>query len=175
YVYHLAAVQRFYLDRLRVPRDAFRFAELDEKERAFYNRIHFDIQVKQESLGGFKEGGGVHYRTDHDLKGHEAMSHAKQSATFDGSRLIPHVLELSFGVDRNVWALLDLSYSKGERTVLRLPPRLAPGCVGVFPLVTKDGLPEKEEALHARLRKRLAAFCDDSGSMGRRWAAMVES
>src|SRR5207249_2003661 len=174
YVYHLATVQRFYLERLRVPRDAFRFAELDGKERAFYNKIHFDIQVKQESLGGFKEVGGVHYRTDHDLKGHEAMSHAKQSVTFDGSRLIPHVLELSFGVDRNVWALLDLSYSKGERIVLRLPPRLAPVSVGVFPLVNKDGLPEKAEALHASLRKRLAAFYDDSGSIGRRYARMDE-
>src|SRR3989442_11316053 len=174
YVYHLAAVQRFYLEGLRVPRDAFRFAELDEKERAFYNKIHFDIQVKQESLGGFKEGGGVHYRTDHDLKGHEAMSHAKQSVTFDGSRLIPHVLELSFGVARNVWALLDLSYSKGERIVLRLPPRLAPVSVGVFPLVNKDGLPERAETLHLGLRKRLAAFYDDSGSIGRRYARMDE-
>src|SRR3989442_1879368 len=94
YVYHLAAVQRFYLDGLQVPRDAFRFAELDEKERAFYNKIHFDIQVKQESLGGFKEVGWVHYRTDHDLQRHEAMSHLLQSFTFGGSKLIPHVLEL---------------------------------------------------------------------------------
>ena len=85
YVYHLIQVQRFYLNALRVPRDAFRFAELDEKERAFYNKIHFDVQVKQESLGGFKEVGGVHYRTDHDLKGHESGSHAKQSVTFGSS------------------------------------------------------------------------------------------
>jgi len=174
YVYHLAAVQRFYLDGLQVPRDAFRFAELDEKERAFYNKIHFDIQVKQESLGGFKEVGGVHYRTDHDLKGHEAMSHLKQSVTFGGSKLIPHVLELSFGVDRNIWTLLDLSYSKGERVVLRLPPRIAPVTVGVFPLVNKDGLPEKAEALHANLRKRLTVSYDESGSIGRRYARMDE-
>ncbi len=39
YVYHLHAVQRFYLANLRIPRDAFRFAELDERERAFYNKI----------------------------------------------------------------------------------------------------------------------------------------
>ena len=174
YVYHLAAVQRYYLDRLRVPRDAFRFAELDEKERAFYNKIHFDIQVKQESLGGFKEVGGVHYRTDHDLRGHEAVSHAKQSVTFGGSKLIPHVLELSFGVDRNVWAMLDLSFSKTERIVLRLPPRLAPVSAGVFPLVNKDGLPERAGAIHANLRKRLAVFYDESGSIGRRYARMDE-
>src|SRR5207247_4934060 len=174
YVYHLVQVQRFYLDLLGRPRDAFRFAELDEKERAFYNKIHFDIQVKQESLGGFKEVGGVHYRTDHDLRGHEAVSHAKQSVTFGGSKLIPHVLELSFGVDRNVWAMLDLSFSKTERIVLRLPPRLAPVSAGVFPLVNKDGLPERAGAIHANLRKRLAVFYDESGSIGRRYARMDE-
>ena len=174
YVWHLVQVQRFYLDLLRVPRESFRFAELDEKERAFYNKIHFDIQVKQESLGGFKEVGGVHYRTDHDLKGHEAASHEKQSVTVGTSKLIPHVLELSFGVDRNVWALLDLSFHKGERTVLRLPARLAPVPVAVFPLVNKDGIPERAEALHAGLRRHLTTFYDDSGSIGRRYARMDE-
>src|SRR5207249_6757 len=74
YAYHMAVVQRFYLDRLRIPRDRFRFAELDEHERAFYNKVHFDVQVRQDSLGGFKEVGGVHYRTDHDLTGHAAAS-----------------------------------------------------------------------------------------------------
>lgn len=174
YVWHLLQVQRFYLEALGIPRDAFRFAELDEKERAFYNQIHFDVQIRQESLGGFKEVGGVHYRTDHDLKGHEAGSHVKQSVTFGGSKLVPHVLELSFGVDRNVWALLDLSYQPGERIVLRLPPRIAPVPVAVFPLVNKDGLPERAEVLYAALRKRITAFYDDSGSIGRRYARMDE-
>ncbi len=174
YVYHLLAVQRFYLAALRVPRDAFRFAELDEKERAFYNKIHFDIQIRQESLGGFREVGGVHYRTDHDLKGHEAGSHTKQAVTFGASKLVPHVLELSFGVDRNVWALLDLAVAKGDRLVLRLPPRVAPVTVAVFPLVNKDGLPERAEAIFASLRKRFVAFYDDSGSIGRRYARMDE-
>src|SRR5437762_3009164 len=88
YVWHLVQVQRFYLDTLRIPRDAFRLAELDDKERAFYNKIHFDIQVRQESLGGFKEVGGVHYRTDLDLKGHEAGSHTKQSVTVGTTKLL---------------------------------------------------------------------------------------
>ena len=174
YVWHLVRVQRFYLEDLRVPRDAFRFAELDEKERAFYNRVHFDVQVRQESLGGFKEVGGVHYRTDHDLKGHEAGSHVKQSVTFGTKKIVPHVLELSFGVDRNVWALLDLAYQKTDRIVLRLPPRLAPVPTAVFPLVNKDGIPERAESVYAGLRKRLSAFYDDSGSIGRRYARMDE-
>ncbi len=174
YAYHLVHVQRFYLDVLGLPADRFRFAELDEKERAFYNKIHFDIQVRQDSLGGFKEVGGVHYRTDHDLAGHEAGSHEKQAVTVGTRRLVPHVLELSFGVDRNIWALLDLGFVPGERAVLRLLPRLAPVAVAVFPLVNKDGLPERAEALYGSLRKRFTAFYDDSGSIGKRYARMDE-
>ena len=174
YVYHLVEVQRFYLDRMAVPRDRFRFAELDETERAFYNRIHFDIQVNQDSLGGFREVGGVHYRTDHDLRGHETMSHVKQSVTVGGKKVLTHVLELSFGVDRNVWALLDLGYVPGERAVLRLPPGIAPVTVAVFPLVNKDGLPERAETLYGTVRRTLDAFYDDAGSIGKRYARMDE-
>ncbi len=174
YVFHLVQVQRFYLDILQVPRDRFRFAELDEKERAFYNKLHFDVQVRQESLGGFKEVGGVHYRTDHDLRGHEASSHARQAVTVGERKLIPHVLELSFGVDRNVWALLDLDFVPGERAVLRVPPRLSPVGVAVFPLVNKDGLPERAEAFYRTLRGRFTAFYDDAGSIGKRYARMDE-
>src|SRR5436309_8175437 len=42
------------------------------------------------------------------------------------------------------------------------------------PLVNKDGIPERAEALWATLRKRIAAFYDDSGSIGRRYARIDE-
>ncbi len=174
YAYHMAAVQRFYLDRLGIPRDWFRFAELDERERAFYNKVHYDIQIRQESLGGFKEVGGVHYRTDHDLSGHAAGSKEDLAVLVGDRRVLPHVLELSFGVDRNVWALLDVGYEAGEKNVLHLPPSLAPVSIGVFPLVSKQGLPERAAALHRDLRARFDAFYDEAGSIGKRYARMDE-
>jgi len=174
YAYHMVQVQRFYLEILHIPADRFRFAELDEKERAFYNKVHFDVQVRQDSLGGFKEVGGVHYRTDHDLTGHEAGSREKQSVTVGTKKVAPHVLELSFGVDRNVWALLATGFTPGERATLRLPPRLSPVGVAVFPLVNKDGLPERAESLYALLRRRFTTFYDDAGSIGKRYARMDE-
>src|SRR3989454_2693932 len=175
YVYHMALVQRFYLDRLRVPRDRFRFAELDEREHAFYNKVHFDIQVRQDSLGGFKEVGGVHYRADHDLSGHAQASGRDLSVPVADRKVVPHVLELSFGVDRNVWALLDLDYElAGERAVLHLPPALAPVDVGVFPLLSKAGLPERADALYRDLRPGFDAFYDETGSIGKRYARMDE-
>jgi glycyl-tRNA synthetase len=175
YAYHMALVQRFYLERLGVPRERFRFAELDETERAFYNKVHFDVQVHQDSLGGFKEVGGVHYRTDRDLSAHAKASGKDLSVLVGGRRIVPHVLELSFGVDRNVWALLDLGYEVAkDRSVLHLPAALAPVSVGVFPLLSKAGLPERSEALYRELRKAHDAFHDDSGSIGKRYARMDE-
>ncbi len=174
YVYHMVQVQRFYVDRLRVPRERFRFAELDERERAFYNKLHYDIQVLQESLGGFKEVGGVHFRTDHDLSGHAAGSKRDLAVQAGDHKVLPHVLELSFGVDRNVWALLDVGYETGARDVLHLPPAVAPVTVGVFPLLSKQGLPERATALHGDLRASFDAFYDEGGSIGKRYARMDE-
>jgi glycyl-tRNA synthetase len=174
YAYHLAKVQEFYLDVLKVPADAFRLYELSEEERAFYNRIHFDVQVRMDSLGGFREVGGVHYRTDYDLQKHQEHSRQRMEVFHDGRRFIPHVLELSFGIDRNMWALLDLGYEVREKAVLHLIPRLAPFHCAVLPLVNKDGLPEMAREVYTGLRQQFDVLYDDSGSIGRRYARMDE-
>ena len=43
YTYHLAKIQQFYLEVLGIPRNKFRFRKLDSKEKAFYNKVHYDI------------------------------------------------------------------------------------------------------------------------------------
>ncbi len=174
YIYYLVKVQDFFLNHLQIPHDRFRFAELDEKERAFYNKIHYDVEIKQDSLGGFKEIGGVHYRTDHDLGGHQTLSKVSQTVTIDNETFVPHVLELSFGLDRIIWSILDVTYEKGEKTVLRLPLRIAPIEVAVFPLLGKDGLPEKAKSTYHELAHSFKAFYDEGGSIGRRYARMDE-
>lgn len=168
YVWHMAMVQKFYLEVLKVPKERFRFKELSAEERAFYNKVHWDVELDLPSLGGFREVGGVHYRTDHDLSGHQKVSNQKQEVFFDGRRFIPHVLELSFGVDRNVYALLELFYEEdGDRTVLHLPPKVAPFEVAVFPLVNKDGLDAEARRIFLSLRRDFDAVFDHSGSIGK--------
>lgn len=176
YVYHLAKIQQFYLDVLKIPKDKFRFRELSAEERAFYNKIHFDVEVFVDTLG-FKEVGGCHYRTDHDLKGHQKVSKQDLSVHIDGKKMLPHVLELSFGVDRNVLALLCLAYDEEkDRTVLRFPPRVAPYDAAVFPLVNKEGMPEFAEKIKETLKESgFTVFYDDSGSVGRRYRRMDET
>lgn len=175
YVYHLAKVQSFFLQALAVPPDRFRFAEMGERERAFYSKIAFDVEVLQDSLGGFREVAGMHYRGDHDLRAHEAGSKERLEVSVDGRKVLPHVLELSFGVDRSVWALLDLGYTKRtDKSVLRLPPRIAPIPAAVFPLVSKDRLPERARVIWTTLRRRWRVFYDEAGSIGKRYARMDE-
>jgi len=173
YVYHMAIVQKFYLDKIGVPSGVFRFRELSDEEKAFYNKYHWDIELDM-SLG-WKEVGGVHYRTDHDLGGHQKISKRDMSVNIDGKKILPHVLELSFGVDRNIFALLDLFYDEEkERTVFRFPKNLAPYDCAVFPLLGKDGLPEKAQEVKKTLRKDFSVFFDGSGSIGRRYRRVDE-
>jgi glycyl-tRNA synthetase len=160
---------------LKVPRSLFRFRELSEDERAFYNKIHWDMEIYTESLGGFKEAGGIHYRTDHDLSGHQKSSGTKMEITIQGKKFIPHVLELSFGVDRNLLMLMDVAYTQEkERIVLKLPPVVAPYIVAVFPLVSKDGLVEASKKIFNDLKDTFNVFFDEKGSIGKRYRRQDE-
>ena len=175
YVYYMAKVQQFFLEALQVPKDKFRFKELSEDERAFYNKVHWDMELDLESLGGFKEIGGIHYRTSHDLSGHEKISKQPQEIFFENKKFVPHVLELSFGIDRMLYSLLDLFYFKEkDKVVLKLPSIIAPITVSVFPLVNKDGLDKKAKEVYEILKNQFDIFFDDSGSIGRRYARADE-
>ena len=177
YVYYLQKIQHFYLDILKIPEEKFRFRELSEEERAFYNRIHFDIELKISGI--WREVGGLHYRTDHDLKGHEKISKQKMQISENGNKFMPHVLELSFGVDRNIYALLDVGYheekvKEEERIIFRLPKCVSPYDCAVFPLVSKDSLPERAKEVRKTLSSMFSVFYDESGSIGRRYRRMDE-
>jgi len=176
YLYHACKIQEFYLDILKISKEKFRFRELSEEEKAFYNKIHFDIEIDLDTLGGFKEVAGLHYRTDHDLKGHEKESEEKLKVSYEGRKFIPHVLELSFGVDRNVWTLLDVFYGLGkEGSMFKFPSNVAPVQIAIFPLVKKDeNLVKKSKEIHNNLKQEFSTFFDTKASIGRRYARQDE-
>jgi len=171
YIYYMAKIQKFYLDVLGIPQERFRFRELSESERAFYNKIHWDIELKLDTLNGFKEVAGIHYRTDHDLAGHERVSKKNLHIFYNNKKFIPHVLELSFGIDRNLWAFFDIFYeTEKERSLFRFPASIAPVDVAVFPLVSKDGLPALAKDVYNLLKEtNLNVFYDSTSSIGRRY------
>ena len=179
YVYHLVKIQQFYLEQLKIPKEKFRLYQLNDQEKAFYNQYHFDLEIKLNEQG-WTEMGGLHYRTDYDLKGHQEIS--KQSMEVieegDSEKFIPHVLELSFGVDRHVYALLELNrvndQSRGN-IVLKLSPKLAPYLGAVVPLVkNKEPVVKKAEEVYNIVKSGYSCYYDESGSVGRRYARADE-
>ena len=93
-----------------------------------------------------------------------------------GRKLVPHVIEPSYGVDRILYAILDHAFTKKDDYVtLRLKGLVAPVKVGILPLMARDGLDEIATQIHAEVTKTgILAYYDDSGSIGRRYARMDE-
>ncbi len=90
------------------------------------------------------------------------------------------MIELSFGVDRNIFALLDAAYSVDEaptakggvekRVVLRLSKQMAPIQVAVFPLLSnRSELVGLAREVYNKLSKEFRVFYDSSGAIGRRY------
>jgi len=110
----------------------------------------------------------------------ERTGFAVEAVTEAGERIIPHVIEPSFGVGRLVYTVLAHAYERDEvdgerRTFLRLPPEVAPTTVGVFPLMDRDGLGERAREVAADLRAAgLSVTYDDSGAIGRRYRRQDE-
>lgn len=106
----------------------------------------------------------------------ECYDLAIKTEKVSGRKLVPHVIEPSYGVDRILYAVLDHSYQKKDDDVtLRLKGLVAPIKAGVFPLMPKDGLDEIALQVHESLsRAGLPSYYDDTGSIGRRYARMDE-
>lgn len=106
----------------------------------------------------------------------EHLNISKEKTVERGRRFIPHVVEPSFGSDRLLYVTLEHAYRvKDDRVVLSFPRDIAPIQIGVYPLVSKDGLPEKAAELQRTLSDEgFMAEYDEAGSIGRRYARADE-
>jgi glycyl-tRNA synthetase len=147
----------------------------DHLKLAHYANAAVDIQFSFPF--GIKEIEGIHSRTDFDLKNHQELS-GKKLQYFDpelNESYIPYVVETSIGLNRTFLALLCNGYKiekledGSERTVLALPPFLAPVQIAIFPLVKKDGLPEKAQAIFDELKWDFKCFYEEKDSIGKRY------
>jgi len=172
--YFLARTQQLY-EKYGIPTDSLRFREVDKDERPFYSKETWDFEV--ETSLGWIELVANNYRADYDLKGHAEGS--KQDLNYvypEGKKIIPHVWEISAGVDRTFYAILEHAYKqKDERVWLSLTPKLAPLHAAVFPLLSnKPELTEFAEKVYKQLKQCYEVFYDESGSIGKRYARMDE-
>src|SRR6202171_4806600 len=130
---------------------------------------------------GWGELEGVAKRGSFDLDQHAKFS-GKDLTYFDEeakSRYRPWVIEPALGVDRSMLAFLLDAYDEDvveneERIVLRLDPRLAPTKVAVYPLLRKQGQPEKAIAVRDALKRHFTVAYDQAGSIGRRYRRQDE-
>jgi len=136
--------------------DALSAADPEEVMRAFNQFGYFDVQ-------GFKV-----------LPSHVRFEDRTIRET--GRRVIPHVVEPSFGAERIVYSTLEYAYSRvKDRVVLKLPAHLVPVQVMVLPLMAKDGLPEIAATIADFLASEdFEVEYDDSGTIGRRYARADE-
>ena len=126
---------------------------------------------------GFKELEGIHSRTDFDLRNHEKYT-GKKLQYFDPERnenYVPYVVETSIGLDRMFLAVFSKALQEetlvdgSTRTVLKLPPVLAPTKLAIFPLVKKDGLPDIARKIVEDLKFDFTISYDEKDAVGRRY------
>lgn len=165
--YYLAVTQQF-LEKCGFAPEGIRFRELEENARAFYSRETWDLEVK--TTIGWLEIVACNYRTDFDLSSHSQVSGTGLSVVEDDEKFIPHVFELSMGLDRIFYAVLENSLSERDgKPVLKFPRQLSPLDVVILPLVRKDGIDKKAREIYDMFKTRLEAKYDEKQSIGKRY------
>ena len=158
---------------LGIDQELYRFH--DHEKLAHYANAATDIEF--DFPFGFKELEGIHSRTDFDLSAHEKLS-GKKLQFFDpelNKSYVPYVIETSIGLDRMFLAvfssaLKDETLEDGSvRTVLQIPPVLAPVKAAVFPLLKKDGLPEIAHEIVNELKWDFNVIYDEKDAVGKRY------
>jgi glycyl-tRNA synthetase len=177
----LGEMKSWVTDVLKLPEGNVVYHEIPKEDRAFYSRRTIDVEYKYPF--GQKELYGLAHRGDYDLAAHQAAS--GEDLTWrdpnTGEKILPHVIEPTWGVDRTVLALLLAHMDQDEaptadegereaRAVLRLPKALAPVKAAVFPLQKKDELREKAHGLIRGMQDLgIAVEYDETGSIGKRY------
>jgi len=171
-----------WFEALGLSKDKIKEVEVPAEDRAHYSKRTTDFYYDFPSLG-FDEIGGLAYRTDFDLKNHQEHSGKKlEYRPKDGGEpFLPHVIEPTYGLDRNVMAVISNAYTEdevngGKRVYLKLPTHLAPVKVAVSPLLkNKPELVDKAREVYAALKKEFGSVMwDDNGNIGKRYRRQDE-
>ncbi len=152
--------------------------EIADGDRAHYSSRTVDFEF--EFPFGQKELFGLAYRTDFDLKNHK-LDYVDEEK---GEKIVPHVIEPTFGVERAFLAVMlsayteDLSLGEKEpRVYLKFKPSMAPVICAVSPLLKNK--PELVEYANTKVYAPLKAefgrvAWDDNGNIGKRYRRQDE-
>ncbi|MBI2099964.1 MAG: glycine--tRNA ligase [Candidatus Vogelbacteria bacterium] len=164
-----------WLDAIGLPRAAVHELEVPDGERAHYSKRTIDFEF--DFPFGRRELYGLAYRTDFDLSAH-GLDYQDEKT---GTRIIPHVIEPSLGLDRTMLAVLASAYTEDElggekRIYLKLNKNIAPIRVAVFPLLkNKPELVAKAREIYSNLKPLISNLqFDDNGNIGKRYRRQDE-
>ncbi|HKZ45202.1 MAG TPA: glycine--tRNA ligase [archaeon] len=169
-----------WMESIGIRKENMRIRQHTKTELSHYALETWDIEYNYP--WGWKELLGLANRTDFDLKQH--MKFSKEDLTYfdqeSKEKVIPYVIEPSFGLERTILTLLIDAYTEKKekdetKVVLKLKPKIAPVLFGVFPLMKKDGLDEKAKEIFNSLKQCFVCEYDDSGSIGKRYARSDEA
>ncbi|MCA9350503.1 glycine--tRNA ligase [Candidatus Nomurabacteria bacterium] len=173
---------REWLNQLGLSSGKINELEVPENERAHYSKRTIDFEYDFPSLGK-EELLGLAYRTDFDLMNIQNHSGKSMDYIIKGTnqKIVPHVIEPSFGVERTVMAVLSEAYKEDEingekRVYLALPDHLAPLKFAVSPLLkNKPELVNKAREVYEALKKKHGnVMWDDNGNIGKRYRRQDE-
>ena len=162
-----------FLKSIGVDGNKLKFRDHEQEELSFYSNATTDIEF--EFPWGYGELWGIASRTNYDLNAHQ--THSKENMDYldpeDNTKYLPYVVEPSVGVERMLLSVLFSAYDveeteKGERTVLRLHPALAPYKVAVLPLIKKNHA-DKAYEVFDELNEAFSCVYDETANIGKRY------
>jgi glycyl-tRNA synthetase (class II) len=144
-----------------------------KSELSHYSSATFDMDYEY-PFGSLEIAGNAN-RGQYDLSQHQKFSGEKMEIFDDKTkeRVVPRVIEPTFGIDRVFLALLCQAYTydeKRENVVLKLPAKFAPIKAAIFPLVNDEKMIKISRQVFADLKKEFNVSYDSSGSVGRRYS-----
>lgn len=165
-----------WMEEIGIDMDKVHELEVSKEDRAHYSSRTIDFEFDYPF--GKKELFGLAYRTDFDLKNHKLEYIDEENA----EKIIPHVIEPTFGVDRAFLALLLSAYAEDEkngemRSYLKFKPSIAPIICAVSPLLkNKPELVEYANTkVYALLKTEFGRVAwDDNGNIGKRYRRQDE-
>jgi glycyl-tRNA synthetase len=166
----------WFLD-LGISKSNLRLREHENNELAHYAKAAVDIEYNFPK--GWKEIFGSHDRGQFDLGEHEKFS-KKDLKVFEEEtkkKILPQVIESSFGVERAFLAFMFDAYcfdKTRENIVLKLNPKISPVKAAIFPIIKKKEFEDIAEKIFNDLKKEFNVVYDRGGSVGRRYSRADE-
>ena len=163
-----------WLERVGISLGNVRVREHVKSELAHYAIQTFDVEYYFPFMG-WKEIEGISNRGDYDLRRHQEYSGRDLMIEDGGEKVLPHVIEPSFGLERVILAVLTDAYKVVMgRPVLSLHARVAPIKVAVYPLVSKPAFTSKAKEVFRLLKPHFNVLYDDKGTIGKRYVKADE-